>query len=131
MRAAWNAYRERRFKKLLDTHVAELGVRYTFSFREGWGPFREHLYFGSFGRRGAHYWRTYATEPEAPKGNGAIALREFCELCDRFKLAAQLFTNYRELDGYYRQFGFLPFGMRGRPRLHQEVKYHRFAQVAS
>jgi hypothetical protein len=67
----------------------------------------------------------------APKGNGAIALREFCALCDRYNLASQLFTNYRELDAYYRRFGFLPFGMRGRPRAHQEVKYHRFPQVAT
>lgn len=129
MKALWNKYRQKRFERLHAAHEAELGVRWSFRFREGWGPFGDHLYFGSFCRRGERYWNDAGLTP-APKGNGAIALREFCELCDRFGLAAQLFTNFRELDPYYKRFGFLPFGMGNWRKLrpHQEVKYHRFAQ---
>jgi hypothetical protein len=125
----WNRYRYMRFLALRQAHETELGVRWSAQYRGAYGRLPERLYFGSFGRRGAHYWPD-CPDP-APKGNGRIALREFCELCDRFGLHSELFTNYRALDDYYKAFGFLLYG-RGPYRLreHSEARYFRFAQSA-
>jgi hypothetical protein len=124
----WNCYRYMRFAALREAHVTELGVRWTFDYRNVTGAIPERLYFGSFGRRGSRYWHS---DTPAPKGNGRVALREFCELCDRFGLHAELYTEYRQLDAYYKAFGFLWYNIgKSRPREHGEVRYFRFAQAA-
>lgn len=50
------------------------------------------------------------------KGNGAIALRQVCDLADELGLVLSLWTHVEKLHAYYRSFGFELQGERAQDR---------------
>lgn len=95
--------------ELNESH-AKLGVKWTLD----WCPVTESWEFFNFARY---------TSLGGVKGNGAIALREVCELADRFDITITLWCVVPKLFPYYERFGFERTGSTG------EVQYFDRAPI--
>jgi hypothetical protein len=96
-RLAFSATRvrmEMRFDRLLEQHDRLYGVNWSIRIDDA----LEMATFCSFNR--SHF------PLQTGKGNGAIALKEVCDLADELKLHMYLWTLYEPLVEYYERFGF-------------------------
>lgn len=83
------------FNALEAEHNEKLRVSWSVTF----DPRFEGLTFMCFNR-----WDFRS--PNGAKGNGAIALRQVCDLADELELTLSLWTPADKLHAYYRSFGF-------------------------
>lgn len=83
------------FKPLWRWHRYELGVQWWIYVRAAFGC-EDSLYFCGFSRLEG-----------SPKGNGRIALKEVCDLADKFDVPLTLEAIAKELFPYYESFGFV------------------------
>ncbi len=82
------------FFQLRDSHYEKLGVNWSIDLR----------------RDGSAYFSCFQRRSDAPKGNGAKALKELLDIADKNSIPVELFAQDRSDNGrlvaYYRQFGF-------------------------
>lgn len=92
---------QRKFDRLAQKHNQELGVGWLIRFGCNW--------HASYNPIAANNWvfcnfRRYSPQP----GNGAIALRQVCDLSDKIAVSLVLGVMSQPLLDYYPRFGFVP-----------------------